>query len=114
MTAPESSSAIPAGAPGRTCPSKGVTLIIRGPVAREGIPSLCDRAQTLLVNERAQFLVCDVGNVTIPDATVVDALTRLQLTAQRLGCRMGVAHASSDLRELLAFVGLADVVKEIG
>ena len=41
-----------------------------------------------------------------PDAVTIDALARLQLTARRLGCRLRLRHASPELRELVAFMGL--------
>lgn len=40
----------------------------------------------------------------------VDALARLQLTAQRLRGRVQIRGARRDLLELLALTGLADVV----
>jgi hypothetical protein len=45
-----------------------------------------------------------------PDLGTVDALARLALTARRLGCRVRLEHASSDLRALLTLAGLAEVV----
>ena len=45
-----------------------------------------------------------------PDLGTVDALARLALTARRLGCRVRLEHASSELRALLALAGLAEVV----
>jgi hypothetical protein len=54
--------------------------------------------------------VCDVGAVFDPNLVTVDALARLQLTARRLGHRVRLRHASRELQELLALVGLRDVV----
>ena len=59
---------------------------------------------------RSRTIVCDVGAVA-PDAVAVDALARLQLTAQRLGLEIRFRHASSELQEFLAFVGLRDVLR---
>ena len=47
-----------------------------------------------------------------PDAVTVDALARVQLAARRHGFRMRLRHASSELLELVAFMGLADVLPE--
>jgi len=44
------------------------------------------------------------------DLAVVDALARLQLAAQRLGWSVRVRNADDELRALLEFVGLADVL----
>jgi anti-anti-sigma regulatory factor len=45
-----------------------------------------------------------------PDAVTVDALARLQLAARRHGCRVRLANASPELRELVAFMGLEKVL----
>jgi hypothetical protein len=49
-------------------------------------------------------IVCDLRSV-VPDGTAIDALARLQLSARRL------LHASTELRELIAFVGLDEVLR---
>jgi len=59
---------------------------------------------------RPSTIVCDVGALA-PDAVTVDALARLQLTARRLGMEMRLRHASSELQDLLAFVGLCTVLR---
>jgi STAS domain len=58
---------------------------------------------------RPSTIVCDVGALA-PDAVAVDALARLQLTARRHGLEIRLRHASSELRELLTFVGLHHVL----
>jgi hypothetical protein len=45
-----------------------------------------------------------------PDAVTVDALARLQLAAQRHRCQVRLRDASSELLELVAFMGLRDVL----
>ena len=55
-------------------------------------------------------LVVDVDCVTRPDLAVVDALARLQLAARRLGGTIRIRNASKELRGLLVFAGLADVL----
>jgi hypothetical protein len=62
----------------------------------------------LLAAQRPQHAVCDVRDVPA-DAVTVEALGRLQLAAQRYGCRVELANASADLVDLVAFMGLADV-----
>ncbi len=59
---------------------------------------------------RPSTIVFDVGALA-PDAVAVDALARLQFTARRLGLEIRLRHASSELQELLAFVGLRDVLR---
>ena len=45
------------------------------------------------------------------DLAMVDALARLALAARRAGIVVRVAGASADLRDLVAFAGLGDVVR---
>lgn len=45
-----------------------------------------------------------------PDAQTVEALARLQLAARRSGCSILLVHASPELRDLVAFMGLSDVL----
>ena len=56
-------------------------------------------------------LSCDVRDAEA-DVATVDALARLQLVAKRLGCRLRLRNASAELVELVAFMGLADVLPE--
>jgi len=82
---------------------------IWGPIAPEDLPGLCDRVCALLHEHGPGVARCDVTGVA-PDAVTVDALARLQLAASRLGCRVVLANASRELRELIAFLGLEDVL----
>ena len=58
-----------------------------------------------------ELLICDVSWARA-DATTVDALARLQLAAKRAGRFVRLRNASADLLELVAFMGLADVLPE--
>jgi ABC-type transporter Mla MlaB component len=87
-----------------------IVLGIGGSIARADVPGLCERLRALLEGSDADVVVCDVGALVCPDAVTVDALARLQLTAHRLGRSIGLRHASSELRDLLALMGLGDVV----
>jgi hypothetical protein len=51
-----------------------------------------------------------VGPFLRPNLAAIDALARLQLAAARRGRRIRLRHASSELRELLAFTGFSDVL----
>src|SRR2546425_978631 len=53
--------------------------------------------------------VCDVDGITA-DAVTVDALARLQLAAGRHQCRVRLRGASPELRQLVTFMGLRDVL----
>ena len=89
--------------------SSTITFAIWGPIAREDLAGLCERVCALLTDSGATDAICDVGGVTV-DAVTVDALARLQLTARRQNCRIQLLGASDRLRELVAFMGLRDVV----
>jgi ABC-type transporter Mla MlaB component len=87
-----------------------VVLVLGGPIVPADIPVLCSRARALLEGSDAGLVVCDVGGLLQADAVTVEALVRLRLTARRLGRRMCLRDAPAELQDLLAFVGLDDVV----
>jgi ABC-type transporter Mla MlaB component len=82
---------------------------IHGPIAEADLPGLCARVCELLAGAAGQDVTCDVADVAA-DAVTVDALARLQLAANRCGCRVRLRSATPELRELVAFMGLADVI----
>jgi ABC-type transporter Mla MlaB component len=88
-----------------------ITFAIVGPIARADLAGLCDRVCALFDGTDAGVAFCDVAGVTA-DAVTVDALARLQLAARRHGCQVRLQNASGDLRDLVAFMGLADVLVE--
>ena len=49
-------------------------------------------------------------SVLAADVLTVDALARLQVSARRRGRRFRLRDASAELKELIAFVGLSDVL----
>ena len=55
--------------------------------------------------------LCDVRGID-PDCVTVDALARLQLAARRHGCQVRLRHSSPELLELVAFMGLHDVLPD--
>ena len=62
------------------------------------------------LDNAADLLVFDVGDLTDADIATVESLARLQLVARAHACRVWLRGASSELRDLLAFVGLADAM----
>jgi ABC-type transporter Mla MlaB component len=90
---------------------KAIAFAVHGPIAREDLPGLCGRVCALLEQSGAGIAYCDVAGVE-PDAVTVDALARLQLAAQRQGCQIRLRHASDDLLDVVAFMGLADVLPD--
>jgi ABC-type transporter Mla MlaB component len=93
---------------GATAPNP-VTFAIRGPISRDDLPGLCDRICALLRGSVGGVALCDVHGVE-PDAVTVDALCRLQLAAKRCRCQVRLRHASAELLELVAFMGLSEVL----
>lgn len=69
-----------------------------------------DRSLLTMNAPTRSTLVCDVESMTSPDLGSVGALARLQLEARRLGLELLLRGASSELRELIAFVGLEKVL----
>jgi hypothetical protein len=63
-----------------------------------------------MAGRRPSTIVCDVGALA-PDAATVDVLARVQLAACRLGREVRLRNASGELRDLIAFVGLRDVLR---
>jgi ABC-type transporter Mla MlaB component len=86
-----------------------IAFSITGPIARDDLPGLCDRVCALLAAARPDVALCDVGGVPA-DAVTVDALARLQLAARRHGCSVRLRNAAPELVELVAFMGLANVL----
>ena len=90
--------------------SPAVAFSIRGPITRADLPGLCKRVCALLTESGADVVLGDVTGVS-PDAVTVDALARLQLAARRLGRQVALCHASDELLDLVAFMGLEDVCR---
>ena len=88
----------------------GPFLILAGRISPDDIPGLCSRARELLERCEHQLVVCDVGDIDQPDAVALDALARVQLAARRLGRRVRFSRACAELQELLALVGLDDIL----
>jgi ABC-type transporter Mla MlaB component len=84
-------------------------LAVHGPIARADLPGLCQRVCGLLGSSGADVALCDVRGVE-PDVVTVEALARLQLGARRHGCEVRLRNASDELLELVAFIGLRDVL----
>jgi ABC-type transporter Mla MlaB component len=91
--------------------SNTIVFAIEGPIARADLPRLCDRVCGLLEQSRASVALCDVAGID-PDAVTVDALARLQLAARRHRCQVQLRHASAELLDLVAFMGLANVLPD--
>jgi STAS domain len=87
-----------------------IVLVIGGSITCADVPALCERVRVFPEEGDAGQAVCDVGALVGPDVGTVDALARLQLAARRLGRPIWLRHASAELQELLALVGLGEVL----
>ena len=88
-----------------------IVFQIEGPITRADLPGLCDRVCGLLERSGADVAYCRVDGIE-PDAVTVDALARLQLAARRHRCQVRLRDAPSELLELVAFMGLRDVLPD--
>ena len=86
-----------------------IAFAISFPLSRADLADLCESMCASRETSGAEIVLCDVSGVE-PDAPTVDALARLQLGARRHGCRVQLRGASRELRELIAFMGLCDVL----
>src|ERR1700686_430279 len=89
---------------------RSATLTIRGPLERADLPGLFERTCALL-GGGIEVLRCEVAGVAA-DAAAVDALARLALAARRAGCQIRLCGPSPELRALVVFMGLAEVLLE--
>jgi ABC-type transporter Mla MlaB component len=94
-----------------TSATSTIVFRIEGPITRADLPGLCDRVCGLFGRSRPDVAYCDVGGI-VPDAVTVDALARLQLAARRHRCQVRLRNATDDLLELVAFMGLTDVLPD--
>ena len=88
-----------------------VVFGIRGPIARDDLPGLCERVCGILADAGGEVVVCEVDGVPA-DAVTVDALCRLQLAARRRRCEIRLRHASEELLRLVALMGLTEVLPD--
>lgn len=89
------------------------TMVISGAIAGRDVPALCSRAGRLLDVPGVQTLVCDVRDIDRADVGAVNGLARMQLTALRRGCRITLDQPSGELLDLIALVGLSDVLPAV-
>ena len=87
-----------------------MVIVLSGSLTRADIPGLCERARRLLESSDSAVVICDAHALGDPDAVAIDVVARLQLTAKRVGRELQLRDACSELQELIALAGLADVL----
>lgn len=85
-------------------------LAVSGTVGRDDTPRLSEQLSALLRDSPAATVVCDVGEISHPNAATIEVLARLQLTARRLGGGIRLHNANQRLCELLVLTGLDAVL----
>jgi ABC-type transporter Mla MlaB component len=88
---------------------RAIAFAIEGPISPADLPGLCEPVTRLLEKGATEVAICDVSGIGV-DAVTIDALARLQLAARRHGCRIRLCNASSELHELVDFMGLTNVL----
>jgi ABC-type transporter Mla MlaB component len=88
------------------------TFVLSGQISRDQTPALCRRLLALMADaslEGRDYVSLEVSNLEC-DFTAVDALARLHLIAQREGHDIRIRGTSLELRRLIAFAGLLDIL----
>jgi MFS superfamily sulfate permease-like transporter len=101
---------VPADVDART-PQPPAILVIRldFPVSPADISRLHLHVVAQLTCSNVRAVSCDVGSVSQPDITTIDALARLQLAIRQHGGALSLRNATPPPLELLSLVGLADI-----
>ena len=92
-----------------TVQARTIDIAIGGPLERRDLPDLYAGVCGLLSANAGAVIAADVTGCAA-DAVAVEALARLQLGARRHHCLVRLRNASPALAELVAFMGLADVL----
>jgi ABC-type transporter Mla MlaB component len=101
---PDSSSTMPMAG------ESPVVFVVDDGLAASTVGGLCSRLRSLIDESHADLVACDVGALHDCDLVAIDVLARLGLTARRLGCALELRGASDTLVELIAFVGLQQIL----
>jgi ABC-type transporter Mla MlaB component len=86
-------------------------VVLQGPIAASDVPALCDRLASVLDASPSDRVECDCSGVITADLCTLEALARLELTAARHGSAMVLDRAPPSLVELVAFAGLARILR---
>jgi ABC-type transporter Mla MlaB component len=85
-----------------------VVIVVHSPIA---LPELGERVRVVIVERGERGIVrCDLSACREIDEVTLDILARLQLVARRLGTSVLLHNAGARLLDLLALVGLSDVL----
>jgi hypothetical protein len=85
-----------------------VVVELRGPIAEHQAKQLCGRVEAQILRGAPREIRCDIRGTA--DLSVVDALARLALIAQRFDGSLDVRSAGDDLAALLVLTGLEVII----
>jgi anti-anti-sigma regulatory factor len=104
----------PDGGAGTTRPLSGpgaVDLVVTGPIARGDIERLCEGAREAFEASDAHLVVLDLAAIGDADVVTIESLARLQLTVRRAGGWIRFCGAGRELHELVAMMGLTEILR---
>jgi hypothetical protein len=81
-------------------------------LSRGDIAVLCDRLTELCRVHESDTVICDVSQIDDPTMVTIETLTKLRLTAGRLGLRLRLRRTGPRLRSLLDLTGLSRALPE--
>jgi ABC-type transporter Mla MlaB component len=99
--------------PWNVCPcpyDRSLRLVVETRIAPIEIPALCDCVRGLLLWNEKRAISCDLSALVDPDADTIGALARLHLTARGVNGQVRLTRASKELLDLVALIGLTDVL----
>ena len=85
-------------------------FVVGQAACRADVPVLSEHLAAIVRDSPAGVVICDVRGITSPDASTIDVLARLQLTARRLGCGIRLYGVRPRLRDLLLLTGLSEAL----
>jgi|SRR5918995_5635825 ABC-type transporter Mla MlaB component len=86
-------------------------LIVTGPIARGDIERLCRGTREAFEASDAHLVVLDLAAIGDVDLVTIESLARLQLTVRRAGGWIRFRRAGQELHELVAMMGLTDILR---
>ncbi|RKN05570.1 STAS domain-containing protein [Streptomyces radicis] len=84
-------------------------FVIKGPVAREDVPGICERLTAHVRRGGVGDVTVDVAEVGGANAVTLEVVARLRLTAKRLGCGIRFVNMRAGLPGLVGWLGLGEV-----
>ena len=92
---------------------RNASLTISATLAQAELPALLQHGRDLMRSGEVSVLQCELAGVGA-DLLAVEALARLELEARRAGCRLRLCDAAEELCELIALLGLGEVLLDDG